>query len=101
MLIPHPKLSVNVQTLLDWFAADPNNALEWCTSVGRCLDELVVIGVPPNISIKPALNTLIQYGLLEQTEVFNFGLRWTRLTVAKDAVFQVNAGGDDDNSPLH
>lgn len=101
MLIPHPKLSANVQTLLHWFAADPNNAVEWCTSVGRCLDALVVIGEPPSISIKPALNMLIQYDLLEQTEVFNLGLRWTRLTVAKDAVFHVNAGGDDDNSPLH
>lgn len=101
MLITHPKLSANVQNLLDWFAADPNHAVEWCTSVGRCLDKLVVIGEQPNISLKPALNTLIQYDLLEQTEVFNLGLRWTRLGVAKGSVFQVNAGGDDDNSPLH
>lgn len=101
MLISHPKLSANVQALLDWFAADPNHAVEWCTSVGRSLDELVVIGEPPHISIKPALNMLIQYDLLEQTEVFNFGLRWTRLTVSKGSVFQVNAGGDHDNSSLH
>ncbi len=101
MLITHPKLSPNVQTLLDWFVADASHAVEWCTSVGRSMDKLVIFGEEPIKSLKPALNTLIQYGLLNQTEVFNTGLRWTRLTVAAGTSFQVLAESDDDNSQTH
>ena len=76
--------------------------LNGAPTVGRCLDEFSGNWrTSRTFHIKPALNTLIQYDLLEQTEVFNLGLRWTRLTVSKGSVFQVNAGGDDDNSPLH
>lgn len=87
MLIRHPKLSPMVQVLLNWFVADPNNAIEWCTSVGRSCGELVVIGTAPAQSLKPSLNTLLQYGLLQQTEVFFNGLRWSRLSVAADVSF--------------
>jgi hypothetical protein len=47
MLITHPKLSANVQTLLEWFASDTSHAVEWCTSVGRSMDKLVIIGDSP------------------------------------------------------
>jgi hypothetical protein len=98
MLITHPKLSANVQTLLEWFASDTSHAVEWCTSVGRSMDKLVIIGDSPIHSIRPALNTLIQYGLLQQNEVFYTGMRWTRLTVAANTSFQVFEECEDDHS---
>ncbi|OBP14199.1 hypothetical protein A5320_16305 [Rheinheimera sp. SA_1] len=98
MLIRHPKLSPMVQVLLNWFVADPNNAIEWCTSVGRSFGEIVVIGTAPAKCLKPSLNTLLQYGLLQQTEVLLFGIRWTRLSVAAGTKFLTVSECADDYS---
>jgi hypothetical protein len=32
---------------LEWFASDTSHAVEWCTSVGRSMDKLVIIGDSP------------------------------------------------------
>jgi len=98
MLIRHPKLSPNVQALLNWFVSDPSHAIDWCTTVGRSFGKMVVLGSAPVQSPTAALNTLLQYNLLQQTEVLFNGIRWTRLSVAAGTKFLTVSECADDYS---
>lgn len=98
MLMRHPKLSPNVQALLNWFVSDPSHAIDWCTNVGRSFGKMVVPETAPVQSPTAALNTLLQYNLLQQTELLLFGIRWTRLSVAAGTKFLTVSECADDYS---
>lgn len=74
-----PKLSPTVQQLYNWLKQ--GNAIEQCTSAGRCIGMINTYGINAPSSLKAPLNTLIQYGLLKETEVFYFRIRWSRFTI--------------------
>lgn len=78
------KLSPKVQQLYSWL--QQGNAIEQCTHAGRSIGLLRTRGktTPPG-GIKAAFNTLYQYGLLRETEFFEYGMRWSRFT-AKAAI---------------
>ena len=80
------KLSPNVKQLYSWL--QQGNAIEQCTHAGRSIGLIRTVGSGAPESIKAAFNTLYQYGLLKETEFYEFGLRWSRFT-AKTA-----AGGE-------
>lgn len=78
------KLSPNVQQLYSWL--QQGNVIEQCTHAGRSIGLLrsVKSAALPS-GAKAAFNTLYQYGLLKETEFYEFGIRWSRFT-AKTAV---------------
>lgn len=73
------KLSPNVQQLYSWL--QQGNALEQCTHAGRSIGVIrsANSAVLP-AGVKAAFNTLYQYGLLKETEFFEYGLRWSCFT---------------------
>ena len=75
------KLSPKVQALYSWLLQ--GNIIEQCTTAGRCIGMISTHGTVPPSSLKAALNTLLQNGLLHETEVFYYGIRWSRFTVKK------------------
>lgn len=72
------KLSPNVQQLYSWL--QQGNAIEQCTHAGRSIGLIRTVGSGAPESIKAAFNTLCQYGLLKETEFFEYGMRWSRFT---------------------
>ena len=73
------KLSENVAALLNWLKEGHTVCV--CTHAGRSLGEIHSTGTAPIKSVKPALDTLIQYGLVQETEFHVFGIRWSRFAV--------------------
>ncbi|MGY5797724.1 hypothetical protein [Rheinheimera faecalis] len=73
------KLSPNVQQLYSWL--QQGNVIEQCTTAGRSIGQLRTTGTTPPCTVKAAFNTLRQYGLLHETEFFEYGMRWSRFIV--------------------
>ena len=85
------KLSPNVQQLYNWL--QQGNAIEQCTHAGRSIGLIR----PANSAelpagAKAAFNTLYQYGLLKETEFYEFGIRWSRFTAKASVVSEVQHG---------
>jgi hypothetical protein len=73
------KLSPNVQQLYSWL--QQGNALEQCTHAGRSIGLIrSANSAELPASAKAAFNTLYQYGLLKETEFFEYGIRWSHFT---------------------
>jgi hypothetical protein len=85
------KLSPNVQQLYSWL--QQGNALEQCTHAGRSIGLIrsANSAVLP-VGAKAAFNTLYQYGLLKETEFYEFGMRWSRFTEKSATVSEVQHG---------
>lgn len=85
------KLSPNVQQLYSWL--QQGNAIEQCTHAGRSIGLLRAAhcAVLPN-GAKAAFNTLYQLGLLKETELFEYGIRWSRFTAKTAAGGEVQHG---------
>ncbi|WP_273023484.1 hypothetical protein [Rheinheimera sp.] len=78
------KLSPNVQQLYSWL--QQGNAIEQCTHAGRSIGLIrSANSAALPAGAKAAFNTLYQYGLLKETEFFEYGMRWSRFT-AKTAI---------------
>lgn len=73
------KLSPNVQQLYSWL--QQGNVIEQCTHAGRSIG-LIRSANSAELpkGTKAAFNTLYQYGLLKETEFFDYGIRWSRFT---------------------
>jgi len=84
------KLSPNVQQLYSWL--QQGNAVEQCTHAGRSIGLIRIIGTEPPTGVKAAFNTLYQYGLLNETEFFEYGIRWSRFSAKTIAVGEVQHG---------
>jgi hypothetical protein len=85
------KLSPNVQQLYSWL--QQGNALEQCTHAGRSIGLIrSTNSTALPTSAKAAFNTLYQYGLLKETEFFEYGLRWSRFTTKSATVSEVQHG---------
>ena len=84
------KLSSNVQQLYSWL--QQGNTIEQCTHAGRSIGLIRTVGSGAPESIKAAFNTLYQYGLLKETEFYEFGIRWSRFTAKASAVSGVQHG---------
>lgn len=84
------KLSPNVQQLYSWL--QQGNFIEQCTTAGRAIGILSTKGTEPPTPLKAPFNTLVQYGLLQETEVFYFGVRWSRFTAKTNTNSEVQHG---------
>ena len=84
------KLSPNVQQLYSWL--QQGNALEQCTHAGRSIGLIRTVGSGAPEVIKAAFNTLCQYGLLKETEFFEFGMRWSRFSAKASSVSEALHG---------
>lgn len=84
------KLSPNVQQLYSWL--QQGNIIEQCTTAGRSIGMIATHGEAPPSALKAPLNTLLQFGLLQETEVFYFGMRWSRFTAKKLTAAEVANG---------
>jgi hypothetical protein len=76
------KLSENVATLLAWLREGHTVCV--CTHAGRSLGDVQTTATAPVKSVKPALDTLIQYGLVKETEFHDFGIRWSCFEALQD-----------------
>lgn len=72
------KLSPNVRQLYRWL--QQGNTIELCTNAGRYIGQIRTIGETQPNGVRAAFNTLYQYGLLKETEFFEYGIRWSRFT---------------------
>lgn len=84
------KLSPNAQQLYSWL--QQGNAIEQCTHAGRSIGLIRTVGSGAPESIKAPFSTLYQYGLLKETEFFEFGIRWSRFTAITAAGGEVQHG---------
>lgn len=84
------KLSPKVKQLYSWL--QQGNAIEQCTTAGRSIGMLSTSNNAPAGSLKSPLNTLIQYGLLNETEVYYYGVRWSRFTAKRAKSSEVKHG---------
>lgn len=73
------KLSNKTLDFLRWLGK--GNGVEQCTQAGRPCGSINVIGSNAPSAIKSSLNNLITYGLVTETEEFEFGMRWSRFRV--------------------
>lgn len=85
------KLSHNVQRLYSWL--QQGNALEQCTHAGRSIGLIrSANSVALPAGAKAAFNTLYQYGLLKESEFFEYGMRWSRFIAKSENVNEVHNG---------
>lgn len=73
------KLPASSLGLLKWLAK--GNAVEVCTSVGRCLANLATCGTGAPHKTKSSIYKLIAYGLVQERESLYYGVRWSRFTI--------------------
>ncbi|WP_019677705.1 hypothetical protein [Arsukibacterium perlucidum] len=84
------KLSPNVRQLYRWL--QQGNFIELCTHAGRYIGQIRTIGTTQPNGLRAAFNTLYQYGLLKETEFFEYGIRWSRFTAKTDTGGEVQLG---------
>lgn len=73
-----PKLSPDVQSLLEWLKA--GHYIEICTEPCRAIGEIICSAAAPVHSPKATLFTLLQNSQLTKTEYSIYGIRWARFS---------------------
>lgn len=76
-----PKLSPDLQSLLEWFKA--GHYIEICTEPCRSIGEIICSTTAPVHSPKANLFTLLQYGQLTTNEHRIYGIRWARISYSQ------------------